>query len=140
MKLQVLLRSFGVPLLLTIILIIKLSGDLKPFRVFAEIVFVVSITISRLLSDDRYIQTFAIHNDRIAINYINLFLQVKSVEYALSDISDVKLSKRLPIAAIWSPILDLKVDNQRMSFHVISKELYLEIQQHLASVNNALVK
>ncbi|MDQ3277468.1 MAG: hypothetical protein M3Q06_04030 [Bacteroidota bacterium] len=140
MKLQVLLRSFGAPILLAIILVIRLSIGLTPFRALMETVFVVSIAISRLLSDDRYVRTFTINGGRIVITYFTRFLQVKSVDLALSDIADVRLSKRMSIAALWSPILELKVDGEWISFYVVTKKEYDSVQQHLASVNVTVVK
>jgi hypothetical protein len=133
MRMQVLLRSFGLPILLAIILILRLSIGLTPFRAFAETVFVVSIAISRLFSDDRYVQTISMRDSSIVITYFTRFLQLKSFDFALSDIVDVRLAKRLSIGALWSPILDLRVNGEWIGFYVVNKKLCNEIRQHLAS-------
>ena len=96
--------------------------------------------MSRLLTDDKYVQTFTVRDGRLIITYFTQFLKLKSFNLALSDIVVVKLSKRLSIAAVWSPILDLKVDEAWIGFYVITKDLYRDIQNQLTSVNIAVVK
>jgi hypothetical protein len=140
MRQQVLLRSFGAPVLLAILLIIRLGHGLDPYQVFLHTAFVISILFLRLISGDKYVQTFAIRDGRIVIKYLTHFLQEKSVDLALSDISDVRLSKRTIFAVVWSPVFDLKAGGERLSFHVVSKKLYNEMQQQMASAHIAFVQ
>jgi hypothetical protein len=131
MKRQVLLRCFGGPFVLAILLVIGLCYNaMTPFQVFMNTVFVVSITILSLLSDNRFLVRFHVKDDRIYITYLTRFLQEKSMDIALSEISEVRLSKRSVLSALWPPHLNLKFEDERFRFTVLTKDRYNEVQQH----------
>jgi len=140
MRLNVVLNSFGAPIILAVILFMRLGIGITPFRAFLESVFFVSIAISNLLSDHKYVQTLAIADGKIVITYFTKLLQVRSANFTTTDLAEVRLSKRVPIAAVWLPILRLKIDNQWIDFYVVSKKLYNEVQQYLTSANIEFMK
>ena len=128
-------------MLLAVLFIIWLSYfDMTPFQVFTKATFIACLSILQLLSDDKYVLKFAIQDDNVAISYITQFLQIKSLHVPVSDIKEIKLSKRSKISTIWSPTLDLKVDGKMATFNVITKELHKEVQLLLESANLDVVK
>lgn len=133
MKLQVFLRSFGLPILFVIFLVISFITGMSPFSALMHMALAFCLIMSRLLVDDRYVHTFTIRNDRVFITYYNQFLKLKSIECALSDLNDVTLSKRMSIA-IWSPKLDFKADGDWFYFYIVGRKRYNDIQQQLSAV------
>ncbi|HEY0068239.1 MAG TPA: hypothetical protein VGB46_12770 [Flavisolibacter sp.] len=134
MKLQVFLRSFGLPILFVIFLVISFLIGMSTFSAFMHTALAFCLIMSRLLVDDRYVDTFVIRSGRVFITYYTQFLKLKSLECAVSDLNDVKLSRRMSIAAIWSPKLDFKADGDWFSFYIVDRQRYNEIQQQLSSV------
>lgn len=134
MKLQVFLRSFGWPLCLVLFLVISYLMGMSPFNAWMHGALAACLILSRLLVDDRYVNTFSIREGRVFITYYNQFLKLKSVECAVSELSGVKLSRRLSISALRSPILDFKADSDWFYFHIIGRRRYEKIQEELATV------
>lgn len=132
MKFQVILRSFGVPILLAVLLVIRFLTGVTPFRAMAETVFFLAVLSSRLLADDRYVHTFSVGNGRLVIVYLTKYLNLKTVERPLTDIEGVKLSRRWSLSAVWSPTLELKTNGEWTGFHVVTAKLYRDVQQQLA--------
>lgn len=133
MKLQVFLRSFGLPILFVIFLVTSFIIGMSPFSALMHTVLAFSVLMSRLLVDDRYVDTFEIRDGRISITYYTQFLKLKSFEGAVSDLRDVKLSKRMGIA-VWLPRLDFKANGDWYYFYIVDGERYNHIQRQLSSV------
>lgn len=134
MKLQVFLRSFGLPLVLVTFLVTSFINGNSPFGLFMHVALAFCIILSRLLVEDRYVDTFTIRDGRISVTYYTQFLKLKSIECKVSDLTDVKLSRRMSIAALWSPVLDFKADGDWFYFYIVSRKRYRHIQQQLSTV------
>lgn len=132
MKLRVFIRVYGIPILLLIILLARLSLGMTTFSTFGKTLFFVSVAAAALLTDRRYVERFAIQGDRLVIISVNQFLQRKTDNFPLSEISDVKLSKRKSYALVWPPYFDFLIDSERRTYTVVSKNLYEHIQGQLA--------
>ena len=140
MKLKVIIDSFGGIFILAIILVIRFNLGLTPYEAFMGSLFFVSVAVSVLLSDNKYIHSLTLNEGSFVITYMTMFLKVGSTPLKFTDITEVRLSKRLPIAAIWPPVLKIKINNQWVSYYVLSRGLYNEIQQDISSANIAFVK
>lgn len=134
MKLEVFLRSFGLPILFVVFLVVSYIAGMSPFGVLMHTALAFCLIGSRLLVDDRYVHTFEIRDGRVFITYYNQFLKLKSLECAVSDLADVKLSKWTSFAALWSPKLDFKADGDWFYFYIVSRKRYNNIEQQLSSV------
>lgn len=115
-EIQILLRSFAAPLLLAVVLFAITGYKMSSFQIFIQVVLVTSLVVLRLLSNERYLLTCILHDDKVAITYRTQFLQVRSIEFPFLEISDVRLSKRLGVDVIWCPVLSLKAKNEGLKF------------------------
>ena len=132
MRLIVFLRVYLFPLILGVLLVIRIKIGISPFSIFTGALFVFAVTMVALLTDKRYVQKLVIDNDILRISYTNHFLQQKTIEFEISKITNVKLSKRRMIAPIWPPELDITYDGEWKNFFIISKELYNEVQERMS--------
>lgn len=133
MKLIVFLRIYLFPLLLAVLFAIRINIGISPFSVFGGAVFVFAVTMVALLTDKRYVQKFVIDNDILRISYTNHFLQQKTIEFEISKITDLKLSKRRIIAPIWPPELNIIYDGEWKNFSILSKEIYAEVESQVSN-------
>ena len=136
MKVEIFIRSFGGPILLAILLVIGiLYGQLPPFQIFMQTIFVLSFTLLKLLSDGKFVCEVAIKENKLLVSFYTPLLKIKTAEFEVSEIKDVKLTKRSFISVIWHPNLIVKSNNERKSFTILSKEMYNKIQLYLKSEN-----
>ena len=139
MKVQVFIRSFGAPILLAVLLIVWRIYGMTPFQTFIQATFVLSYAIAKLLSDVKYINTVSIDEERISISFYTQYLNLKHLEFDISNIKEIKLSKRSGMSWFWPPNLDFKFNGEQHSFEILSKALYNKIQ-HQVSEGKLLLK
>lgn len=139
MRLNVFLRTYGLLILLAMVLFFRLSNGFTPFQLFVAIALVVSALLAILLNDNiRYVQSFSVRDGKLHITYLNRFLQYRSVE--LPATAEVKFSRRFRLSALWLPALDITADGEWMGFYIPSNKLYNDIRDQLAAANIALAK
>jgi hypothetical protein len=136
MKSEILLRPFGIPFLVAILLFTGFSSKAEPFHTYMGVVFLISIVLSRVLTDKCYVSSVSVSSEQLTVFYITQFLQGRTRSVETSQITGIKLSRSEP--GIWPAMLYLKTEEGQLEFRILHKKEYRKIREQLTSLSPSL--
>jgi len=134
MKLKIFLLTFGVPVLLFIVFLIVSRDSSKQGNLIIGFLLVIGTIAKVLLVKRKYVASFIINESNLDINYFTPYLKRKFIALPISEIADTELTKSNLIAE-YPAAVNIKCKNKWLTFEIIEKKLFKEIQNKLAVAN-----